>query len=148
MRRMRIGELARRAGVHVQTIRFYERERLLRKPPRSAAGYRLYGGQDLEVIQTIRKAQRFGFTLREIRRMLRLYALPDEKTGRTPYSRGSPACLDEILGMAVEKLKALDEKIGSLSQTRAELAGVIQQVARSRRERPRAGPRSALTSKG
>jgi DNA-binding transcriptional MerR regulator len=147
MRRMRIGELARRAGVHVQTIRFYERERLLRKPPRSAAGYRLYEGQDLEVVQTIRKAQRFGFTLQEIRRMLRLYALPDEKTGRTPYARGSSACLDEILGMAVEKLKALDEKIGSLSQTRAELAGVVRQVTRSRRERLRAGPRSAVSGK-
>ncbi len=145
---MRIGELAGRAGVHVQTIRFYERERLLRKPPRSAAGYRLYDGQDLEVVQTIRKAQRFGFTLQEIRSMLRLYALPDEKTGRTPYARGSSACLEEILGMAMEKLKALDEKIGYLSQTRAELAGVIRQVARSRRASARPRRRSAVVRKG
>ena len=139
---MRIGELARRAGVHVQTVRFYERERLLRKPPRSASGYRLYDEQDLEVVQTIRKAQRFGFTLQEIRRILRLYALPDEKTGKTPYERGSSACLDEVLAMAVSKLGALDEKIGSLVAVRQELAAVVRQVrARSRPAvaRPRAG---------
>ena len=145
---MRIGELASRAGVHVQTVRFYERKRLLRKPPRSASGYRIYDERDLEVVQTIRRAQRFGFTLQEIRRMLRLYAVPDEKTGKTPYERGSSACLDEILAMAVSKLEALDEKIGSLVSVRDELAGVIRQV-RSRRQPagPRASARRATAAK-
>ena len=140
---MRIGELASRAGVHVQTVRFYERKRLLRKPPRSASGYRIYDEPDLEVVQTIRRAQRFGFTLQEIRRMLRLYALPDEKTGKTPYERGSSACLDEILAMAASKLEELDEKIGSLVAVRDELAGVIRQI----RSRLRPAVRRASTGR-
>jgi DNA-binding transcriptional MerR regulator len=145
---MRIGELASRAGVHVQTVRFYERKRLLRKPPRSASGYRIYDDQDLDVVQTIRRAQRFGFTLQEIRRMLRFYALPDEKTGKTPYERGSSACLDEILAMAASKLEALDEKIGSLGAVRDELAAVIRQVrSRRRPARPRVSRGRATAGK-
>ena len=54
---MRIGELAKTAGVSVQTLRFYERRRLLRKPRRGANGYRQYTDQDLEIVVTIRKAK-------------------------------------------------------------------------------------------
>jgi DNA-binding transcriptional MerR regulator len=52
---MRIGELARRAGVSVQTIRFDERKNLLRKPLRSAADYRLYNPQNAAIVRTLRQ---------------------------------------------------------------------------------------------
>src|SRR6266849_10564539 len=48
---MQIGQLAAKAGVNVQTVRFYERERILREPPRNSSGYRLYGKSDLEDIR-------------------------------------------------------------------------------------------------
>jgi DNA-binding transcriptional MerR regulator len=52
---MRIGELAKRAGVSVQAIRFYERRRLMRTPRRTATGYRIYSEQDLENVTLIKK---------------------------------------------------------------------------------------------
>ena len=61
-----IGELARAAGVHLETVRFYERRGLLAPPPRSAAGYRLYSDDDLRLLQLIARGKRLGFTLREI----------------------------------------------------------------------------------
>jgi hypothetical protein len=59
---MRIGELARRAGIHVQTVRYYERLRLLRAPERSPSGYRTYRVADLERVEFIRKTQEYGFS--------------------------------------------------------------------------------------
>jgi MerR family transcriptional regulator, Zn(II)-responsive regulator of zntA len=73
---VRIGELAKRAGVSVQAVRFYERRRLMRTPRRTPAGYRTYSEQDLESVTLIKKMQRFGFKLVEIRRVLQLWILP------------------------------------------------------------------------
>jgi MerR family copper efflux transcriptional regulator len=70
---MRIGELAARATVNVQTLRFYEREGLLRPPERTASGYRSYSESDLERVRFIRLCQGLGFTLREIQQLLILH---------------------------------------------------------------------------
>ncbi len=67
---MRIGELARRAGVNVQTLRFYEREGLLPSPSRTASGYRAYSPADLERVRVIRVCQRIGFTLKQVRAVI------------------------------------------------------------------------------
>ena len=60
-----IGRLADAAGVHVETIRYYERRGLLAPPPRTASGYRLYADDDLRLLQLIARGKRLGFTLRE-----------------------------------------------------------------------------------
>ena len=60
-------------GINVQTLRFYERERLLRRPLRTPAGYRIYGHPDLERIRFIRLCQGLGFTLSEIRVLSQLH---------------------------------------------------------------------------
>ena len=70
---MRIGELARRAQVNVQTLRFYEREALIREPERTASGYRAYDSRDLERIIAIKQCQSLGFTLYEVREVLDLH---------------------------------------------------------------------------
>ena len=135
---MRIGELARQAGVSVQTVRYYERRRLLPVPRRTAAGYRQYKDSDLEIVQTIKRLQRFGFTLRETRRVLELYALPSDGTGRTPYPRGSHECLREVIEIGAQKLGALNEQIRSLVEIRDELEkalGEAQEKVRSSRRR-------------
>ncbi len=66
MTRLQIGEVAHRCGVNLQTIRDYERRGLLPAPPRSAANYRLYPEDTPARVRFIRRAQRLGFTLREI----------------------------------------------------------------------------------
>jgi len=63
---MRIGELARQAGVNVQTVRYYERRGLLDDPRGRGDGYREYGPDTLERLRFIRRAQELGFTLGEI----------------------------------------------------------------------------------
>lgn len=69
---MLIGELAFRAGVNVQTVRYYERRGLLREPKRTSSGYRHYPAESLERLQFIKRAQELGFTLEEIGELLDL----------------------------------------------------------------------------
>jgi MerR family mercuric resistance operon transcriptional regulator len=67
-----IGELARRSGVNIETIRYYERVNLLPRPPRTASGRRLFGMSELRILVFIRRARELGFSLDEVRALLRL----------------------------------------------------------------------------
>ncbi|AII11155.1 MerR family transcriptional regulator [Rhodococcus opacus] len=69
---MRSSELAARAGVNVQTLRYYERRGLLAKPPRSPSGYRAYPSEAVEIVRFVKRAQEHGFTLDEIDELLHL----------------------------------------------------------------------------
>lgn len=73
---MKIGELAKKAGCQVETIRYYEREGLLPAPARSEGNYRLYGSQHLERLVFIRNCRTLDMTLEEIQRLLTLRDLP------------------------------------------------------------------------
>jgi len=125
---MRIGELAERAGVSVQAVRFYERRRLMRTPRRTAGGYRIYSEQDLESVTLIKKMQRFGFKLAEIRRVLQLWILPGDSGGASPYQQGSHECLREALKLGEKKLQAMNDEIRSSIQIRDELMGELGQI--------------------
>lgn len=67
-----VGRVARRAGVNLQTVLYYERRRLLSPARRSDSGYRLYAPETVRVIRFIKNAQALGFTLDEIAKLLRL----------------------------------------------------------------------------
>ncbi len=67
-----IGALARDSGVNIETIRYYERIGVMPKPARSMGGYRLYTGGDLKRLTFIRRGRELGFTLDELRDLLRL----------------------------------------------------------------------------
>ena len=69
---LKIGEVAQRGGVSLQTIRYYEREGLLAKPPRLASGYRLFPDTAVRRVRFIKRAQELGFSLAEIRELLSL----------------------------------------------------------------------------
>lgn len=71
-RNMTIGQLARHAAVPVQTIRFYERRGLLPPAGRRLSGYRVYDSESLKRLRFVRRAQRLGFTLKEIQELLDL----------------------------------------------------------------------------
>ena len=71
---LKIGQLAQRAAVNLQTIRYYEREGLLPEPPRLSSGYRLYSDSMVRRVRFIKRAQEIGFSLAEIRELLSLRA--------------------------------------------------------------------------
>jgi MerR family mercuric resistance operon transcriptional regulator len=73
---LRIGELAKQSRVHLQTIRYYEREGLLPKPRRSPSGYRIFSSEDVRRVRFIKQAQGLGFSLNEIRELLALRVHP------------------------------------------------------------------------
>ena len=67
-----IGELSKRSGVNIETIRYYERVKLLSPPPRTASGRRVYDSTDHRILVFIRRSRELGFSLDEIRALLRL----------------------------------------------------------------------------
>ena len=69
---MKIGALAKGAGVSVQTVRYYERRKLLPEPERKETGYRDYGVDDLQRLRFVRRAKELGFTLAEVAELLDL----------------------------------------------------------------------------
>jgi MerR family transcriptional regulator, copper efflux regulator len=69
---MQIGIVAKRIGLSVDAIRFYERNGLLPRPPRTEGGFRRYGENDVETLAFVRRVQGLGFKLSEIRGLLRL----------------------------------------------------------------------------
>jgi MerR family transcriptional regulator, copper efflux regulator len=69
---MQIGIVAKKIGLSVDAIRFYERNGLLPRPPRTEGGFRRYGDNDVETLAFVRRVQGLGFKLREIRALLRL----------------------------------------------------------------------------
>jgi len=72
MEKLTSGKLAKMAGINIESIRFYERKGLMPKPIRSDSGYRLYAIDDVKRIKFIKKAQKLGFTLKEINELLNL----------------------------------------------------------------------------
>ena len=125
-----ISQLAHKAGVHVETVRYYERRGLLREPPRTPAGYRQYSSADLWRLQFIARAKQLGFTLAEVARLAGEHGSADSgdradrggmrrhgrrrRHGRLrPERRRGPSCV------------ALDEQQKALEETRVRLARLI-----------------------
>ncbi len=108
--------------MNIQTLRFYEREGLLRPPARTASGYRSYVDSDLERVRFIRLCQGLGFTLHEIQQLLILHK------GLTEYRetvKMKPSAVREIVTMANERLELIDEKLAALGLMRAELTALV-----------------------
>jgi MerR family copper efflux transcriptional regulator len=119
---MQISQMARSAGVNVQTIRFYERQRLLRKPLRNASGYRCYEPSDLERVSFIKGSQALGFTLSEIKELIDLHKAVAKASG--PIRR-KPQELRQIMRMAAERLHSIDEKLCVLHQMKQQLSSLL-----------------------
>lgn len=98
------GRLARRAGVGIDTVRFYERRGLLPAPARTPAGYRVYGASAVERIRFIRRAKSLGFSLDEIATLLDL----QDKGGRK----------SAVKALAQRKISEIETRIDDLSRMR------------------------------
>jgi MerR family copper efflux transcriptional regulator len=118
---MKTGELAKRAGVNIQTIRFYEREGLLRRPGRTAAGYRAYEASDLEQVVFIRQCQQLGFTLADVREVNALHRVLADSARKGLNS----AAQRDLLATAKRRLLAIDEKIAALMQLKSGMDAVV-----------------------
>jgi MerR family copper efflux transcriptional regulator len=106
---LRIGDVAERAGVNLQTIRYYERQGLLPRPPRLASGYRVFPDAAVRQVRFIKRAQELGFSLAEIRDLLSLRA-----------SEGADA--HEVHRRAKAKIAHIEDKIRSLLAMKHALA--------------------------
>src|SRR2546423_3290773 len=95
-----LGRLPRRAGLGVKTVRFYEREALLGEPPRRASGYRQYSEQAVTRLHFIKRAQKLGFSLKEITELLLLRV--DAETSCDEVKQRTEAKLAEVERKMVE----------------------------------------------
>jgi DNA-binding transcriptional MerR regulator len=103
---MRIGELADRVGVNVETIRYYERRGLLPEPPRGPNGHRRYDEETVRFVRSVKEAQGLGFTLAEIEDYLRL------------SRHGSGRASQELRIRLAAKIDEVDAKVSSLRRVR------------------------------
>lgn len=107
---VKIGELARRSDVNVQTVRYHERRGLLPDPREGVGGYREYGDADVDRLRFVKEAQSLGFTLEEIEELVSL------------RSRGTAR---EVRERAREKLDGIREKIAALRALERNLVRLI-----------------------
>jgi DNA-binding transcriptional MerR regulator len=107
---LRTGEVAARAGVNIQTLRYYERRGLLAEPARSHGGHRLYPAGTVTLLAVIKAAQRLGFTLDEVAELL--------DTGRRHPS-------PDLRQRALDKITEIDARIADLTAMRATLTAVV-----------------------
>ncbi len=113
MASLTIGQLAQRAGVGVETVRFYEREGLIPEPPRRPSGYRDYSPETVARIVFIRRAKDLGFTLKEINELLELRVRPRRNCAQVKQS-------------AETKIAGIDGKITALRRMRRALKGLTR----------------------
>jgi Zn(II)-responsive transcriptional regulator len=107
-----IGELAKRAGVNIQTIRYYEREGILKAIARRDSGYRVYNDESLKKLRFIRHAKELGFSLKEI---TSLFSLKIKSNSRC----------DSVREKAKTKLREVQEKIVHLKQLEKTLKSLV-----------------------
>jgi len=112
MKPLTIGALASRAGVGVETIRFYERKGLVRRPPRPGRGFRVYPEDTVARIRFIRQAQTLGFTLQEIAGLLELRVTPGTDCAA-------------VRTRAVAKVANVEARLAELERIRGALAKLI-----------------------
>ena len=116
MNGLTIGEVAERAKVHIEILRYDERRGLIANPPRSTSNDRLYPEDAVRRVRFIKRAQELGFSLKEIREVLSLRAAPEAERG-------------EMRAHAEAKIKDIEEKIGSLMAMKSALSKLVTECS-------------------
>lgn len=112
MNHLTIGQVAKEGGVNLETVRYYERRRLLPRPPRTVSGYRAFSGDAVRRIRFIKRAQALGFSLREIEELIALRARP----GRSCAS---------VQARAKAKIADIEAKLRTLTAMRRALTLLV-----------------------
>ena len=113
----KIGRVAQETGLSIGTIRFYEKQGLLKRSVRTKGGFRLFGVGDIETLKFVRKAQELGFSLNEIRELLIL------------RSNHVPAC-SHVKELLDQKVVAVEQKIRELQDLERSLKRALQKCKR------------------
>jgi len=108
--KLTIGHIAQAAGVHVETVRYYQRRGLVSLPPKRVRGFRYYAPETASRVRFIKRAQALGMSLKEVQRLLRLDA--------------KGAC-KETRSLAVAKLALIEQKLLDLATLRDVLRGLV-----------------------
>jgi MerR family transcriptional regulator, copper efflux regulator len=108
MESVTIGQVAKRANVGVETVRFYEREGLIDQPPRRVSGYRAYPADTADRVRFIKRAKELGFALKEIKELLALRLAPGATCG-------------QVRKRALGKIADIEEKVRSLQRMKRAL---------------------------
>lgn len=119
MSTMTIGQVAKQAGVGVETIRFYEREGLVEEPARRPSGYRQYESEVVHRIRFIRHAKELGFTLREIKELLEFRVESDCRC-------------DKVLALAKAKIDDIEQRIRKLQKMKRALSALARDCQQGR----------------
>ena len=116
MARITIGELSRRTGVNIETIRYFEKVGIVSAPPRTEGGHRVYDESHVRALGFIRRARELGFTPADVRAILSL---------------GGPgkACCDEVRDIASHHLEQVRAKMADLEQLERLLASTIDRCS-------------------
>ena len=120
MERLTIGQLAREAHVNRETVRYYERRRLLQRPSRSMAGYRVFSDDALRRLRFIGHAKMLGFSLEEIKELLALRV-------------SSIGACDRVRERALVKIADIERKIATLQEMRRALGKLVSACSRRRK---------------
>ena len=115
---LRIGEVANKSHVGVETVRFYEREGLIALPQRNVSGYRQYSESAIKQIQFIQHAKTLGFSLKEIRELIKLKSTRDARC-------------KSIKSTAKAKIADIQEKIDALKRMKMALEPLVAQCKSS-----------------
>lgn len=113
----RIGQVAQETGISIDTIRFYEKQGLLKRSPRTEGGFRSVGLSDIETLKFVRKAQELGFSLNEIRELLILRSEP------------VPAC-SHVKELLDQKVIGVEQKITEQQGLERSLKRALQKCKR------------------
>ena len=113
MPNFQIGQVAKSAGVTVETIRFYERQALIPEPRRTESGYRLYTSETIRRVRFIQRAKELGFSLKDIHALLML------------RNKRGAACA-EVSAQALQKIVEVEQKIADLKRIRRTLTGLVE----------------------
>lgn len=108
MKALSIGQVARQTGVGVETVRFYERQGLLEKPPRTKSGYRQYPLEAVSRLGFIKKAKEVGFSLKEIKELLSLRL-------------DTTATCEDVRSRAQVKIHEIEQKVQALQRMKQAL---------------------------
>ncbi len=109
-----VGQLAKEVGINVETVRYYEKIKLLPKPKRRESKYRVYDETDLKRLLFIKRAKELGFTLKEIKELFSLRIDSEAKCG-------------DVKHLTEHKLQDIDNKINDLKKIRSVLVKLINQ---------------------
>lgn len=114
MKRLTIGQLAQQSGVQVETVKFYQRRRLIEQPERPESGFRKYPPETVRKIRFIRRAKELGFSLQEIGELLNLRVTPGASC-REIKDRAEAKLAD--IQQKQRDLKRMETILGQLAET-------------------------------